>query len=212
MHSLNKITVFGNTRALRVLESFRADVLGYFEALESRQRTDGGTAAVETGDAAALRFELNKSLEQVREIIAVAGYGPKSAMEHFPWGSYMSTPADPLDEIFASSDEDRSPQAVLDLIERTIGIYRRNRARALARTVNPFFWLDQIFDAVSEWPFRLLQKMGIARRREVRSPIGKLIKGMLYLLIIAGAGVGVAYLLGYGGVVRSAMRAVLNVL
>ncbi len=197
---------------MKALQSYRTSVLSYFQALDTKPRGLGESAPVETGEAAALRFELNKNLDYVREIVSVAGSGPKSTMEDFPWGSYQSKPVDPLAQIFSSSDDDRNPQAVLDLIERTIGVYRRNRTKAAVRTINPFFWLDQVFDAVSELPFLLLRRMGIARRREVRSPVGKLMKVVLYLLLIIAAGVGVADLLGYGAIVRAAVREVLDVL
>ena len=76
---------------------------------------------------------------------------------------------------------------VLDLIERAIGIYESNHKSAFFRMFNPFFYLGLVFYIISVLPFIAIGKLGFNQYKAERSAIGKLVKGVLYLIPVVAA-------------------------
>ncbi len=76
---------------------------------------------------------------------------------------------------------------VLDYIDRSIGIYERNHSAAVIRTINPFFYIGWLVEFIVELPFLAIAKLGLDRKKAESSMLGRIIKGILYLITVIAA-------------------------
>lgn len=58
---------------------------------------------------------------------------------------------------------------------------------SIFRALNPLFYIALIFDALVEVPFIFIGKLGLNREKAESSLIGKLVKGLLYLITVVAA-------------------------
>ena len=99
---------------------------------------------------------------------------------------------------------------VLNFIDRSIEIYESNHKSAIARTFNPFFYLGLLFDTILELPFIAIGKLGFNRQKMEESAIGRLFKGVLYLITVVAAFLTILQLLDLLGPVKQFVHELLG--
>jgi hypothetical protein len=189
-----RILVWENRRRLERLSEFRNLVLAYFENSEAHWMAEERT---ERPDAQSARVRINRAMDEMRSIILCAGVRPAIRWSPPPAvGGYVQN-VDLVQNLFNLHRFRIPPNHVLDFIDQAIGIYEANARPAFLRTINPLFYLGQLFDWVAGLPFALLGRLGFSRSKAEESRLGRLIKGVLYLVTVAASALTILQLLGY---------------
>ncbi len=76
---------------------------------------------------------------------------------------------------------------VLDELDRSLGVYEADRRGALARTWNPFWWLQRGLSWLGRIPFRVLRAVGINTTRLEGTGVGSVIGLVTALAALAAA-------------------------
>ncbi len=203
MRYYTKITIWENQSRLHKLSEFRKLILNYF--IHSRAESLVGER-IEEKEARKARVLINRAMDEVHDIILYSGINPS-----IRWtppaavGGYIQN-IDLIQNIFRIDKFMIAPNDLLDFIDRSIGIYENNHGRALARTLNPFFYVGMLFDWISELPFMLIARLGFNRERAESSIIGRTTKGALYLITVLAAFLTILHLLGYLEPVKQLVR------
>ncbi len=185
MRHYTKILVWENERRLNKLIEFRELAIEYFN--NSRPAGWGNSGRIEEDAAREARFEINLVRNEVHSIILNSGITPiLSWTAPASIGSYVRE-VDLIENIFNLNGLQIGPNHVLDCIEGVIGIYESNRKSAFVRMFNPFFYLGWFLNVISVLPFIAIGKLGFNQYKAERSAIGKLIKGVLYLIPVVAA-------------------------
>ncbi len=194
MKPYNKITIWENNRRLVKLIKFRELVLKYFNNSRVEWMVD---ERIEEPEALRARVEINRLMDEIHNIILYSGINPSIRWTPPPAvGGYIQN-VDLIQNIFNIHRFQISPNNVLDFIDRSIGVYEYNHTRALIRTLNPLFYLSIFFDWVSELPFIFIGWLGFNREKAELSLIGRLMKGLLYLVTVIASALTILQLLGY---------------
>ena len=193
MRHYTRILVWENKRRLNKLREFRSLMIRYF----NNSRVGFGGGRVEESAAKEARREINRLRKEIHSIIISSEINPL-----FSWTPPSAVGGDEMeidliDDIFDLDQFDIGPNNVLGLIDRAIGEYDSNRKSAFVRTLNPFFYLGRVLDTISDLPFIIVGIFGFNRQKIRASTIGKLVKGMLYLIIIVAAVLTVLHLLDF---------------
>ena len=184
MKFYKKIPVWENSRRLDKLYEFRELILKYFNNSGLEWMADG---RIEEDDARAARVAINRSMDEVHDIVLYSGINPSITWTPPPAvGGYRQN-IDLIQNIFNLHAFRVEPNNILDFLDRSIGIYESNRIPSLLRALNPLFYIGLIFDALVEIPFIFIGKLGLNREKAESSLIGKLIKGVLYLITVVAA-------------------------
>ena len=186
MRYYTKILVWENKRRLNKLREFRSLVIRYF----NNSRVNLGGGRVEEPVAKEARDEIHSIILNLG-IDPVFSWTPPSAV------GGDETEIDLIQEIFDLDQFDIGPNNVLGFIDRAIGEYDSNRKSAFVRTLNPFFYLGRALDTITDLPFIIIGIFGFNRQKVKTSAIGRLVKGILYLIIIVAAGLAVLHLLHF---------------
>lgn len=203
MRFYTRILVRENRRRLERLAEFRSLVLSYFEHSEAHWMAEERD---ERPDAQSARVGINRSMDEIHDIILLSGVRPAVQWSPPPMvGGYIQN-VDLVHNMFNLDRFQIPPSKVLDFIDRAIGIYEANARPAFLRTINPFFYLGQLFNWVAGLPFALLGRLGFSRSKAEESRFGRLVKGILYLVTVAASGLTVLQLLGYLDPVRAFVR------
>ena len=88
-------------------------------------------------------------------------------------------------------------EQVLDMVDRAIGVYESDKSNALLRTLNPLFWISLILDYIVSLPFKFVGKMGFNQSRIESSIVGRIVKGIFYLVTVLASFLTALDLLGY---------------
>lgn len=194
MRHYKKILVWENSRRLENLYMLRELVLQYFN--NSRAELMMG-ARIEEQAASEARVKINRIIDEAHDIILYADINPSITWSPPPAvGGYIRN-IDLIQNIFNLEQFQITGNEVLDFIDRTIGIYEANNRSAALRVINPFFYLALLFDTISELPFFAIEKLGFNRKKAESSSIGKLVKGVLYLITVAAGFLTILELLGF---------------
>jgi len=194
MQAYNKILIWENDRRLKSLYEFRNNVVSYFNNCIHHMF---GEEPEENDVARKIRIDVNKGMAETLKIMTAAGVSPVMLVTPPPIIGGSPQIIDVVLNVFHLHNYHLRPQDVIDYLERTIGIYEKNRRAAKLRTVNPFFYLGRIFDRIAEFPFFLVGQMGFDRAKAETSIIGRIIKGIIQLITVLAAVLTVLYLLGY---------------
>ena len=89
-----------------------------------------------------------------------------------------------------------APNVVVDILQRSIGVYQTDRTRSLRRTVNIFWWLKMLLVWISRAPFSVLRAAGFDAERAEASILGRLVKGLLIVIPAVASLLAIADLLG----------------
>ena len=100
-------------------------------------------------------------------------------------------------DMFDLDQFDIGPNNVLNCIDRAIEKYDSSRKSTFVRTLNPFFYLGRVLDTITDLPFIIIGVLGFNRQKMKASAIGRLVKGILYLIIIVAAVLAILHLLGF---------------
>lgn len=195
-----KIPVWENKRRLSKLAEFRGRLSSYFNNSRAdwmeEDRIEGETAQE-------ARVQLNRSMDEVHTIMLCAGINPRVT-----WtppatvGGYVQN-VDLIQNIFNIQRFSICAKYVLDFIDRAIGVYEANRRKAFARTINPLFYVGLMLDWLGSVPFAIIGRIGFDRDKAESSTIGRLVKGLLYLITVLASALTALQLLGYLDVVRN---------
>lgn len=143
------------------------------------------------------RVKINRVMDETHDIILHSGINPTLTWTPPPAvGGYVRN-VDLIQNIFNLHGFQIGADEVLDFIDRAIGIYESNHKSSLIRTFNPFFYIGLVFDAISELPFIAIGKLGFNRQRAESSVIGRLVKGVLYLITVMAALLTILQLLDF---------------
>ena len=143
------------------------------------------------------RRRINQSVQEVHSTILQSGINP--TIKWIPpaaIGGYVEH-VDLIHDIFnLDGFSEIEPDHVLDMIDRAIGIYESNAKRARFRIFNPFFYTGLVFDFISDLPFIILGELGFNRQKARTSAVGRLVKGVFYLITVIAAFLTILHLLG----------------
>ena len=193
MRDHTKILIWENKRRLNKLRVFRSLVIRYF----NNSQIGFGGGRVEESAAKEARLEINRLKDEIHSIILNSGIDLS-----FSWTPPAAvggdeTKIDLIDDIFDLDQFDIGPNNVLGLIDRAIGEYDSNHKLAFIRTFNPFFYLGRMLDTITDLPFIIIGIFGFNRQRMKASPVGRLVKGLLYLIIIVAVVLTILHLLNF---------------
>jgi len=194
MSYYKKITIWENRNRTKLLIEFRSLVVTYFKNM----CTSGFFFdVVENKKARQVRIEINMILDKIYSFILLAGVNPTMHYYPPPVVGGLARNIDLILNIFNLHRYQIRPQQLLNLIERSIGIYENDRLNALLRTVNPFFWLGLILDYIVSLPFKVIGKIGFNQEKIESSITGKIIKGIFYLISVLASLLTVLEMIGY---------------
>ena len=209
MRLFNEILIWENKRRVQKLFEFRADVVEYFSNSKyewmNRDR-------VENDKSQAARQKLNRALEYTHDVLICSGtgtrirYTPPAAI-----GGYIQD-LDLVENIFNLQNYQISPHNLLDIIDRAIGIYESDQSSAVIRALNPFFYLEIFLDWISTVPFKLLAKLGFNQVKAQESFIGRIFKGLVYLITALASILTVLQLIDHLDPAKELIRKIIAVL
>ena len=198
MRSYTKILMWENKRRLNKLREFRPLMIRYF----NNSRVGLGGGRVEEDAAREARSKINLLREEICSIILNSGIDPTFSWTPPAAVGDHAIEVDLIENIFNLDQFDIGPSNLLAVIDRAIGKYDSNRKAALVRTFNPFFYLGWILDTISDLPFIVIGILGFNRQKMKMSAIGRLVKGVLYLILVVAACLAILHLLDFLGPIK----------
>ena len=193
MRYYTKILIWENKRRLNKLREFRSLVIRYF----NNSRVNLGGGRVEEGIAKEARLEINRLKDEIHSIILNSEINPSFSWTRPAAAGGDETEIDLIEEIFDLDQFDIGPNNVLNCIDRAIEKYDSNRRSAFIRTLNPSFYLGRALDTISDLPFIVIGIFGFNRQKMKMSGVGRLVKRILYLIIIVAAILAILHLLDF---------------
>lgn len=190
-----KITIWENRKRTELLVAFRNLVDTYFTNLEDYSHL--GLDPHENEKAKKARREINMILDKMHSVIILAGVSPTIYYSPPPAIGGLAGTIDLIYNIFNLHHFEIKPENLLDLIDRAVGIYENDRLNAWLRTINPLFWLGLILDYIVSLPFKIIGKIGFNQERVESSIMGRITKGVLYLIIVLAAFLEILEKIGY---------------
>jgi len=184
MRHWNKILFIENNIRIKNLERFRDLVVEYFE----NSRVDLGAAErIEEPRAGAARVEINRMMALIRETMLCAGVSPVVISTPSPaTGGYIQE-VNIISNIFSLNSFRIEPSKVIDFLDRAIGIYQKNTAFSIIRSMSPFFYLGWILSVLMRAPFFIWGEAGFDRERAERSIWGRLVKVGVGLISVSAS-------------------------
>lgn len=202
MRAYKHIGVIENNRRLDFLSRYRNDVVEYFNHCTSGYL---GTSWTEDDTAREVRRRINLETDEAYDVIHAAGISTTMTYTPPPMiGGYIQN-VELVHNIFNFAHFDLSPQALIDMAERAVGVYQRNHGAAVIRTLNPFFYIGLALDAIARSPFLLATRLGLPGGRLESSVLGVVVRLVVYL---AGAIASALAILGFLGYLDEARAAV----
>ena len=184
MRHYSKILIWENKRRFNKLMEFRELAIEYFN--NSRPTGWENSSRIQDDAAIEARFKINLVIDEVHSIILTSGTIPILSWTAPAIGG-RAEEIDLITNIFNLNGFQIEPNHVLDFIDRAIGIYQSNHESACWKTVNPFFYIGVVLDAISNLPFIAIEKFGFNQQKAKASAIGRLFKGVFYLIPIVAA-------------------------
>ena len=188
-----RILIWENKRRLSKLREFRSLMIRYF----NNSRVGLGGGRVEESAAKEARRAINRLKGEIHSIIVSSETNLSFSWTRPAAAGGDETEIDLIDDIFDLDQFDIGPNNVLGLIDRAISEYDSNRRSAFVRTFNPFFYLGRGLDTISDLPFIVIGILGFNGQKIKASVVGRLVKGILYLIIIVAALLAILHLLDF---------------
>jgi len=202
MRPFNKITVFENYNRLTELIEFRTLVIDYF----NNSRLEEFSLSYERKEdqiAQEARGKINRKLDELHDIVLLAGINPTLFYSPPPAIGGYCHDIDLIHNIFNLGKFSIAPNIVIDIIDRAIGIYENNRWKAFRRTLNPFFYFGLIINWVATLPFVLLGTLGFDRKKAETSFLGRIVKGITYLVSLIASILTILSFFGYSDIIKN---------
>ena len=194
MRHYTKILIWENARRLSKLVEFRELIIEYFN-------NHSNTVAAHVA-----RNKINRSMNEIHSIVLHSGTNPILTWRAPPTAGGYSVNIDLIANIFNLADYFMDYNSVLDLIDRSFGIYESNAKAARIRIFNPFFYVGLVFDFISGLPFIFLGKLGLNQQKMEVSLLGRLVKGVLYLIQVIAALIAIYQFWDYWTPVKNFVR------
>ncbi len=156
MKHYDRLTILRNRHRVRDLRVFRELVVAYYE----RSEYDADDLQMDWEGAQAARAQINRMLPRIADVVEAARIGTAAATGN-P-GIAVGKP-DALQHIFTDRYVSTGGQEVLDIIDMTIGVYEASRFGALARTVNPLYYVGTLLGFVFGLPKQFFNALGFGR-------------------------------------------------
>lgn len=203
MTPYTKILPWENARCLERLSEFRNLVVEYFNYSKADWRVSD---RIEEPKAQEARVKINRMMDEVHDIILFSGVNPTYRWTPPPAvGGYVQN-LDLVQNIFNLQPFQIAPTVVLDVVDRAIGIYEGNAKAAFLRAINPFFYIGRVFDFVARIPFLLIGRAGFNQAKAEASLIGRLIKGVIYVVTILASLLTVLQILELHGPIKDFVK------
>jgi len=183
MNKFRTLTIYGNRTRWKYLADFRNEVVRYFNGI---RREFGLDEPIEDDDALRARREINVSLSSAIEYVEDAGvpstylYTPPAMI-----GGHRQN-VKVLTNIFLIHRFQMAPNAVIDVLDRAIGVYEADKTRAWVRTFNPLFWLLRTINLIAGVPFFILSYFGVEESVE-HSLLGRVFKFCTEVILLLAA-------------------------
>lgn len=198
-----------NERRLNELAEFRGLIITYFN---NSQRHWSNEEPTEQAMATEARVAINRAMDEVHDIIRYSGIDPSITYTPPPMvGGYRQN-IDLVRNIFNIHRFQISPQTLLDFIDRAIGVYHRDARAAVFRTINPFFYLKLVFNWIARLPFVLLGNVGFNGKKAEASFLGRISKGLIYLITVLASLLTVLHLVDLLAPAKEMVREMLDLL
>lgn len=194
MRHYTKILIWENNRRLNKLIEFRKLIFAYFDNSRVEWITDGRIEEIAAHEA---RVKINRAMREISSMIFQSGMAP--TLHWIPPATVRAhvVNVNLIENIFRLDELFIDPRHVLDIIDRSIGIYDSNAKWARIKIFNPLFYIGLVLDFISDLPFIALGKLGFNRQKARSSAIGRIVKGVLYLITILAAFLTTLHHLGY---------------
>lgn len=195
MNYYKRIPIWENRKRVDFLVEFKKLVCDYFNNV---RRADWSLNIIENETAKQIRNKINIKLHKAHFIVVAAGVNSSVFYTPPPSVGGLAGNIDVILNIFhLHLYSNIKPQEALDIIDRAIGIYEDDEKSSLFRTFNPFFWLSLVLDYTVSLPFKILGKFGLNQEKIEDSALGKMIKGILYLILVVAAFLEILDKLGF---------------
>lgn len=181
--------IWESNHRIKLLRHFRELVVHYFNNVTYHF---GGSR--ESEEAQRARREINRLLLETRQAILAAE------------ASTIMYEVDLLANLYNLRSFEIPTQHIVDAIEQALGVYERERPKALLRTLNPFYWLERALALMVSIPFRLIGLAGFDAEKAEESWVGKLVKFLLSLLTTLATILKILDLLGWLDAVKVAIQ------
>lgn len=182
MKSYRKISIFENKRRLEALSLFRNNIVEYFNNCEPNGFLRD---FIENQTASNLRPEINRTMAEAIRIVRSSGVSTFFDIMRAPAAGGGTYPFDVINGVFNLSYHQIDPRYVIDLLDRSIGVYAQDQKKSLLRTVNPFWWVWQLVEWISSIPFAIISAAGLERYPIESSVIGRIVKMLIQGAIAA---------------------------
>jgi len=189
-----QIPFWENRKRVSELKAFKELVQAYSQNITY---DDFLLGISENNKAKEIRSKINSMLDKAHQDILLARINPTLRYSPPPSIGGLSADIDLVINIFHLHRFEISFEHLLDYIERAIGIYEDDRFKSLFRTLSPFYWLDVLFRYIAKLPFEIMGEIGFDQSKIEATPLGKIIKGILYLIQVAAAFLVLLEKLGY---------------
>ncbi|MHB1516272.1 MAG: hypothetical protein ACYCVY_11325 [Acidiferrobacteraceae bacterium] len=194
MNYYTKLLPWENNRRLQKLAAFRALTTQYFDSSSANWMAD---KRIEEQEAKEARVDINRAMREIHDIIRCTGINPSIQYTPPPMvGGYIQN-IDLVDNIFNLHPFRIAHTSLIDVIDQAIGVYERNRRAAQLRAINPLFYIGHAFAWVARLPFVFIGGVGFNRQRAEESVVGRVVKGIVYLITALASLLTVLHLLGY---------------
>lgn len=189
MKQYKDIPIWENIRRTKILYEFKTLATEYFKNISDLNQLEAlnSTNSQIENNAIETRSKINKRIKEVNDIIMASNVSVFLHYTPSPAIGGMTVNIDVIDNIFNLHYYDIELRHVIDITEQSIGVYELDRRRTWCRTINPFYWIIEILDTISSYPFKLLSKAGFNQNKIEHSAIGKIVKaGITLITAIAG--------------------------
>ena len=177
MNGYRNITFWESLRRQERLNEIHELIVTYYTALQKGQADQASEA----------RISINLILKDVQAIVYAAEVYPVISWTPPRFVGGPSIKIDVLENLFYLRRYDLGPESVTDLSLRASGVYKSYHLQSFLRTVNPLWWLWQIFNWFAKLPFLLLGTAGFNSTRAEKSILGRFFKLAFLLLPLVAA-------------------------
>ncbi len=205
MNHYTKTTICGNIHCIKLLTEFRKLTIEYFNNIESDDlHIDPNIGEKGLG----VRRKMNELTREVGIVIRATGTQPSIIRYPPPAIGGHITEVDLITNIFNLSSYSIPPINVIDVLDQALGVYYADKIASIVRTLNPFFWIEQLLYRLTSLPFNLLSSAGFNGDKIRKTFLGKVISYLLQMIFLIGTLLTILQVLGYNDLIESIRKAI----
>ena len=188
------ITHFENQKRLDRLSKFRTHVVTYFN---NSNVTDWiADPRVENATARTARTQINLMVDEICEIVTAGDVNCRITWTPPRMVGGPTQHINLLANLFDLHRFQITPDHVITVLERSIGVYTTDRGQSILRTYNPFWWVRRLFVWVLRIPFYVIDAAGFDADRFERSIFGRATKALMGIIVTIASLLAIADYLG----------------